>query len=60
MSSKTYRDCRKNNLLGPIRKTCFLEMKSAGEMEKKIAIKKGNVTKDGVPFITEFWLMEVG
>lgn len=51
ISANTYQ-CIQTNLQKEIQNTAWIEMKKAGEEEKKLALESGNVDKDGIPLIT--------
>lgn len=51
ISSNTYKIIE-TSLQKEIKNSAWIEMKKAGEEEKKLALESGNVDKDGIPLIT--------
>lgn len=51
ISANTYQTIQ-TNLQKEIQNTAWIEMKKAGEEEKKLALESGNVDKDGIPLVT--------
>lgn len=52
VSHKTYESIHMGSLDDQIHELAEREMIKANEIEKAIAIKRGNVTKDGIPWVT--------